>query len=258
MQLWSIRHPAKAVAALAAGLAVVAGLWTWRGVVERDFQREREAKAEVVRKADERVEEIKGRVRTHIKTMISNLDPRKAEDYQAQVLPALVWIEWLTDDPVISSNGAIAAIPERIELLRTLVAQAEAEGRAGHTDAMLARFALAHLLIWEDKSSEVEPILLVLDLWAKHHDPDDPTRLALAAMRACVDAEDPTRYPSNTTGDARHADTSHAKTTRDRVKAALANLDRAKSTLAGKHGSERVLRLIERVQARVTAAASRE
>ena len=44
----------------AATIAIVSGLWMWRVMVERDHKRELLAQATIVRKADEKVEEIKG------------------------------------------------------------------------------------------------------------------------------------------------------------------------------------------------------
>ena len=188
--LWSIRHPGRAVAVGAASLALVAGLWTWRAMVERDHKRELEAQATIVRKADEKVEEIKGKVRTQIRSMISMINPNSAADLDQRLLPTLTWIEWLTDDPVISASGEIAAVPERIKLLQEAITLAEADGRSAHLDTMMKRYALSQLLIGDNRSAEAGPVLDTLDAWLASLPGDEPVRLSVRAMHACVDAED--------------------------------------------------------------------
>lgn len=229
--LWSIRHPGGAVALVAASLAIVAGLWTRNAMVERDHRRELEAQATIVRKADEKVEETKAKVRAQIRNMISMVNSKNAAEIEQRLLPTLTWIEWLTGDPVISTSGTIAAVPERTKLLQDAVAAAEADGRFSHVDTMMNRYALAQYLIVENRSAEAEPLLETLDAWQLFVPSDDPMRLSLRVMHACVEAEDVLRQTP--------------------AKERLANLQRIRSQIQDKPAMKRTITLIDTVVKRI-------
>lgn len=189
LRLWTVRHPARAVGAAAAAVALMAGVWLWRAVVERDHRRELEAQAMIVRTADAKVEEIKEKVRKQIRGMISLTDARQSQDFDQRMLPTLTWIEWLASDPVIAASGEIAAVPERIKLLQESVLHAEGAGRGEHVDTMMRRYALSQLLIGAGRSAAAIPLLDLLGPWAERCAPEDPFRVAIGVMRDCAELD---------------------------------------------------------------------
>lgn len=232
-RLWSIRHPARAVAAGSLALSLGAGLWAWRSIVERDHRRDLEAQAAVVRKADEKVEEIKGKVRTQIRNQIAMLNPKSAADLDQRLLPTLTWVEWITSDPVISASGEIAGVPERIWLLEESISIAEAEGRSTHVDTMMKRYALAQLMIGDQRSAEAASVIDALEPWLGSMHGDDPVRHAVGAMRACIEAEDTLSGLD--------------------AKARVARLMELRSQLENKPGMGRGIRMIDKVAKRLGA-----
>lgn len=238
LRLWSMRHPARAIIAAGGILVAGVGLWAWQAMNERDHLRDLEAQVAVGQKAQAAVESIRKMVRTTIKQQIHMLDPRTAADLDQRLLPTLTMIEWLGGSPLVSPTGDIAGTAERIQLLEGAIANAEGEGRASHLDTMLKRFALAELLISANRSAEAGPQLAFLDSWSSWMPDEDSIRVAIRAMRACVDAEDPLAPSSDPKV--------HAKPLTD-----------LKQELQGKPGMVRVTRLLDRVIARVTSTSSR-
>jgi len=189
LRLWATRHPGRAVAAASAATALAGGIWLGWMVIERDHQRELEAQAMIVREADAKVEEIKGKVRQEIGRMLRLLGPGNAEDANDRMLPTLTWIEWLTSDPVISSSGTVAGVEERINLLQDSISHAESGGRGMHLDTMMRRYALAQMLVKAGRSAEAGPVIDALASWAEQAATDDPVRVKVRVMRECVSLE---------------------------------------------------------------------
>lgn len=245
VRLWSSRRPALAVASAASLLSLAGGLWTWRVVVEREYQRElaaiqrdhqRDLESQRLAnvKANEMVEEIKARVRATLRTMIVAMDPKKAEEIDTKMIPALTWVEWLANEPVIAASGEVAAVPERIMMMQNAIVLNEADGRATHTDTMILRYALVQMLIVDGRSDEAATHVDLLEAWSDSFAKNDPLRKTVEVMRACMEAETKLGNPTD-------------------IAARLAKLQSLASEIGEQPGMDRAVRMVRAVLKRLMA-----
>jgi hypothetical protein len=189
--LWCKRRPYHAAAT--AGLLVLLGAATVVVTVlirsaERERQTQIAAQAETIRKTNEQMELLKGKVRTHIRSIAGGLMGRLG-DLQEQMLPMLTWLQWLADTPVISTEGEVALAPKRAEALRYMIAVGEKEQRGSDLDIRMARYALAYFQVFGGESAAAaELIPRVRADWPGLRG-DDPMTLSIEALEACARAE---------------------------------------------------------------------
>jgi hypothetical protein len=183
------RRPVRTILA-AAGVAAVA---TALGVMEYNAAKERERVVRVSQEAaaetKREVARISERVRSHIRFFAQAALAGNPTDVVDSVLPTLVWLQFLSDFPVLREDGRVPDAADRERLLRAMVDAAEGEGRANHVDALLAKSALAHFLLGDGEWEE--PTRLIADLragWQARLDPRDPIWQSLDAMDACAEA----------------------------------------------------------------------
>lgn len=183
------RRPVRSVVAAAAILAVISGLGVRQYNRALDQRRQLEAQAQAVRLADERVAATSARVRRQIEWFAKAVGGQSTGDLQDQFLPALVWMQFLGESPVIQADGQIPGAEERIALLRNLIESAKQRGGDAHLRTQVARYALARLGLAQGEYDE--PLRLLSDLeriLGPMLSPDDPLRRSLTAMGLCAQA----------------------------------------------------------------------
>jgi hypothetical protein len=144
--LWCRRGPVRALLIAVLVSVSVAGLGMWRSEAARARQRELVAQQEAARLAQEQIEELRARVQVQIRSLARAVASAASTDPVDGVLPAIVWLAWLMDAPVIGPEATMALGEERIAMLRGLLSELEARRRED-LDTMLVRYALAYCLI---------------------------------------------------------------------------------------------------------------
>lgn len=183
--LWARRHPVRALAAAVAFIGVATAF----GIYQVEVARAAQIQARSNERTKAEVEIIKARVRDTIrKVALSTLD-FNGRVFVDRALPTIVWLEWLVDSPVLDDDVRMSMSGERNFLLRTLIDQAEVEGRAADLDIALARYSLAHFLVREGESTEPEALLAeVRRHWGPRLDPNDQFWECVSAVELCAAA----------------------------------------------------------------------
>jgi hypothetical protein len=188
--LWCLRHPYRAAAVAGAiVLAAAGGIATYSQVraTQREQQAELRSQAEAIRKTDEMVKQTQARMRRHLEVMYRSI--AGSPKLQDELLPTVVWLEWIADSPVIDADGRLTVSSGRIDTLRSLVERCDATGHGGDLDARLARFSLAHFLLIDDHAAAANEILTrVRSDWENVLAPNDPILLSITAMQTCCHA----------------------------------------------------------------------
>jgi hypothetical protein len=191
-KLWCRRHPyrAAAVGGLAA-LVVASGVVAWDLIrtAENKRRADLENQAEVNRKTQEQIAETQERMKAQIRRIFRSVAGH--EDLQEQILPTLVWLDWMCDVPVIGQEGKLLLSSERVDALRHMIEVAESNGRGTDLDAKLSRFALAHFLIVDrEYVAAAELMPRVQSDWESIVGPTDPMMISIEAMTACAHASE--------------------------------------------------------------------
>lgn len=184
-RLWlsARRHPVRwglLFAGLVAGASVL-GAWQFSAAVARS-QRAK-AQEDSVRMAHELVEQTRAKVRRQIEFMARTTLSSTATDLQDRVLPALVWMTWLTDLPVINASGDVPEVAERAGMLRAMVTSSEGAGRRGDLEDVLARYALAYFLVEQGEFAEARSFTAqVEELWRPRFAQSDPFWVSVSGI----------------------------------------------------------------------------
>lgn len=195
--LWVRRRPVHATvvfAALALGIFGIAGSL---------IQHERLARVRAIeaaraqRRAAELNEQTKASLR-HIFRMASTQSAMATRQPRNTIIPAMVWLEYLSSLDVLGKEGTHQIGPDlRIQRLREFLQKLSAEGRAHHTDACLAAFVLAYTYIQQASFEQARQVLeTYLAPWRETLDPHDPVAIAIATMdRVTATMLDPSITP---------------------------------------------------------------
>lgn len=201
MRLWSVRRPVRAVIAVSLSLLTVTGVAAWRQslaqaaaleiasqrhaleIQERAVRHARETQERATKLADEKVKAIESQVRTQLELIYHVIVGASSTDMGDQVLPALVWLEWIVDTPALAEDARISLAVDRINALRSMLAQYDAAGGPPRLDDLLTRYALAYFLIDGGDGAEAAGLLAtVRRVWTERLDPGDPIWPSVAAM----------------------------------------------------------------------------
>lgn len=179
------RRPVIGGLVLAGSLTCVSVATAW---LYSAAQRSR-AQDEAVRIAHAQVEEIKARVRTQIEFMAKVTLSNSPTDLEDRILPTLVWLHWLVDIPAITQEGEVPTTSERVNLLRAMVTASEAEGRRGHLDDVLARYALSYFLTEQHEFKNALPLIAeVREIWGPHLAASDPFWVSVSGVEEVAQA----------------------------------------------------------------------
>lgn len=188
--LWCRRRPAAAIATAmlilgSAGLAVGAVVWE-----RREREREVRAHAQAAQVAQEKLDQIRNRSLGRIKGL-AQLVMGAAENTE-QVLPALVWIEWVAGEPALVGDGVVAAGPERLAVLEQMVRAAVDRGTDQGVETLIVRYGLGRLALALGLFEQAEHELrLVLKHPAVGKPESDPFAARAEALLMCAIAHQP-------------------------------------------------------------------
>ena len=183
-RLWGRRNwRASLVALVVVGaLGAVIGSWTYARY--RDQQLRIEAQQEAVELANERVEEIKARVRAQIEFFANNFLAVSDRDLTRQVLPNIVFLDWVTDVDVLQDMRSETVAEARIKLLRSLAEQFRMLERTDEVESLLTDYSLAYYLLVDRHPLEAFTIAdRAVGTWSGRLREDDPVGMSLVAMR---------------------------------------------------------------------------
>jgi Protein kinase domain len=179
------RHPVIGGLVLAGLLTCVSAGAAWQYSAAQRARTQEEA----VRIAHAQVEEIKARVRTQIEFMAKVTLSNAPTDLEDRILPTLVWLHWLVDIPAITQEGEVPTTSERVNLLRAMVTASEAEGRRGHLDDVLARYALSYFLTEQHEFTSALPLIAqVREIWGPHLAAADPFWISVSGVEEVAQA----------------------------------------------------------------------
>ena len=148
---------------------------------------ERAALQRLVAKRD--VDKLRAAARQNIKFMAEQISGSVGRNIQEEYLPAIVWIEWISNSPVVGEDGHAPGVEERKRLLVNLIATATEQGRAEHLDVLIAKFALARLSLYEGDATDSPPLLADLEKsLVPRLSQNDPVTYSIAAMKVCAEA----------------------------------------------------------------------
>jgi hypothetical protein len=187
--LWSRRRPARAITCAAAILVLTIGLSFWRFEAVRERTRQQQAQALAVKTANDAVAAASERAKRQIEWFANTLSAMRVSDAKDQLLPALVWVEWLGNSPVLPRTDSLPAAQERIAILTALVNASQSRAGSPSLECLLAQYALCHLLLMQGDSAAAETHLVALEGELLPRLPaTDPLRVSVRAMRVCHDA----------------------------------------------------------------------
>jgi hypothetical protein len=183
--LWVRRRPVAASLVAASVIAVVSA----GSALGLHLQREARTQREANRRASEMVEQIKERLKFHIRLYASQLRWDNPRNLEQEILPKLVWLSYISDFPVLREDGLPPALPERVQLLGTLVETLDACGRGAHLSSLLARYALAYTLI--DLGESEDPLRYLAQIrerWGDVVPADDQIWEGVGVLEECARA----------------------------------------------------------------------
>jgi hypothetical protein len=163
------------------------GVIGYNRVQER--RRELQAQAEANRIAAEQIETTRQKLQAIIESVYKAAFVNPSGDLVDRMLPALVWLDFMSGLPVVSPEGRVALSSERVAGLRQGLAALVAQGRGEHVDAMLMRYSLAYFLINDGDDTEAPGLIDDLEEhWLPKLASDDPMIKAVAFLRIFVNA----------------------------------------------------------------------
>lgn len=185
--LWVRRRPALAVS-YAAILLVVAGaaVFQWQRIKTEQRERERANEA-IVAGLKQRIEELQGKSAVMLKGFAQMFSAGGAISIDRAFQQARV-LEMLRNSMFTGDSGRAVADEQILETYRSVVEYADVELGSGDTsEVMLARFALAHVLIDRGLVAEAAPHVERLKAWwSPKLAPTDPLLKAIGLMESCV------------------------------------------------------------------------
>jgi serine/threonine protein kinase len=186
--LWSRRHPVTAVVLLGTMLIVGGGAWLRVAWTRQEAQRQIEASRKAVELADAKVDEISSIARDQLKFMGMALNAGKHADLGDRILPSLIWLQWLSNNPVIvGPRGELPAAAERIAILERVLRELKSSGQADSLAALAGNLALAELLVGTDKPEKATAVLDGIEQkWFSRLDEKDGVRTVITALRLCI------------------------------------------------------------------------
>jgi serine/threonine-protein kinase len=183
------RRPVKVLVAAGAIGALIAGAGVHEYNAARERQREERVRQESDRKTKEMIERTSERVRSHIRFFAQTFLTDKATHRPDEILPSLVWIQFLLDSPVLTQEGSLPSMDERVRLLQTLVEESLTNGGAANLETLLARYTLAYFLVdTADYDGALSQTAEMRERWTGRLDEHDPLWLGLRGIEACANA----------------------------------------------------------------------
>lgn len=194
------------------------------------------AKEEADRMAAEKVEATRKRLLTILETLYRSTFTNPSGDLIDRMLPTLVWLNFMSDLPVVSPEGRVALSADRIEGLRDGLVYLVNSGRSDHVEAMLTRYSLAYFLISD--GDDTEALLLIVELegrWLPKLAKDDPMVQAVSSLKVLAQANAAMKSPND-------------------LPAAIERIDVLEAELSSPQAWEPVRRLAQRIGARLKKA----
>lgn len=191
--LWSLRRSKRAV--LLGSVLAVTGAAAVTAVCAKvaDVRRDRLAQENVDRVVKLRVDDFgkfaKKVIQGNYARLIANTEGNRLD----VLLPALVWIQWMEGLPVISAEGRVEGVANRIALLQGALNRLDREGQNETINAALCRFSLAYFKLGSGDREGLDELLTQIEamdlIRLNQH---DPLRDSIAALRDCWKAMDAT------------------------------------------------------------------
>ncbi len=180
--LWMRRHPVHATIAFAL-LVIGSG-----GVAGALIQRERVARIRAVEaaRAEQRAVELNEQTKRSLRQlflMASVQSSRATRNPRSTIIPAMVWLDYLSSLDVLDDDGHQIGVDMRIQRLGDFLRKMEAGGRTHHIDARIAAFVLAYTFIQSGATQDARRIIEAYLLpWLNELDERDPVAVTIAAM----------------------------------------------------------------------------
>lgn len=210
---------------------------------------ERRREVEAQKAINEKTQQELEKVRAQLKLVIRSA--AAATDYGGRggverILPSLYWLEWFRGQIVTNTRGEVEFPRQRIESLAQIIEEAEANGTAGHTDILVARFALAGYLVDDNNgAAALKHVEWLENHWAPKLDTNDVVVLSLSALRACAEAELAMLTPSS------------SRSFDEKIETQLTRLRAVRDQLQTDGRPTVMLRIVERAIARMSPQAAK-
>jgi hypothetical protein len=189
------RRPVKTVVAAALALGVIAAAAALQYNISKARNEAIRINAEAWKRTRAEVEAVSARARNSIRFYAQSVVGGASTDLPDRMLPMLVWMQLITDSPVLSDDARVPSLAEREHMLQIMVDKSEADGRADHLDAILSKYALAHFLICQGRTDTEHdgPRHLLADVRARLNGKfpaEDPIWPQIRGLEACAAANE--------------------------------------------------------------------
>lgn len=185
--LWCQRRPATAIALGFGVLGFTMAVTGWIAWERQTRLRDLAMKEEIVRSATRQVEEMRAQLRDVIGSQIAMLRNMESAD---DLLPSLVWLDWVADERITGEEGVLMSRQARIDALTRLIRAAVGDGRAGHLDVAFARYCLGEQFLLDARPADARRVLRPLvKEWEAELEPDDILLRCARLLRDWADLE---------------------------------------------------------------------
>jgi Protein kinase domain len=154
------------------------------GVVWRDQALEIQAERKAHELAQQELELIQKKAREVVRRVALFTNAFPTTSPSAEVLPILVWMQWLTAKSVVSEMGEIDLAQQREPALENMLLQYELLHMPQSIAAALTRFALAQTQLELGQYEQIDDTLDALEAnWVGPRSNEDPFWIAVDSMR---------------------------------------------------------------------------
>lgn len=184
-RLWITRNRTLATLLTIVFLGVLSASVTAWWVRERDQRLQLQAESDSRRMAEEHVESLKKNFRKSVKAFTQAMFAK----YPSNVPSSLIWLNWLTRVNIIDEAGTHAPPEEVVFVLEGIIADRQHSGQALTLETLLARHALAFVLIEQGK--EVPASIQLKEIragWSNLLSANDPFWRQIDLLDHCIAA----------------------------------------------------------------------
>lgn len=187
--MWTRRHPIRALAYAALIAALCGSVGGYSYLISRDRKIEARHDREARALAEQRVEELKTRLRELIRSFMSQMNAVEGQAAATALLPSIVLMNWLTSWPEADAGTVLLATDGKIHAL-TLISRPNDSGPQT-LDRVLADYALAYCYSEKGDTEGARTALgrCERELESKTTS-NDPIRVTIATIKRACEALD--------------------------------------------------------------------